>query len=165
MKSLTEKQQLLLATLRKRYPLAFPETPVALKAGILNDIKAAINDFGGNCIKKTIIYYCKQEKYLQTIAGAAPGTARTALDGSPATAITAEHIVYSRKKLARKMQRMNKTREAAENSLEQASEKNRKILRLKRTAFTTQAAPTNVTLLKSRKRKVTLSDTKRAKFG
>ena len=69
MKSLTDKQQLLLDTLRKNYPLAFPDTPVPLKSGILADMKAEIDDFGGNCIKKLIIYYCGSGvlRFLQTI--------------------------------------------------------------------------------------------------
>ena len=79
MKLLTDKQLLLLKMLRRNYPLAFPEEPVPLKSGILEDMKAEIQDFGGNCIKKLIIFYCRQENYLQVIADAEPGTVKASM--------------------------------------------------------------------------------------
>ena len=165
MKSLTDKQQLLLETLRKDYPLAFPETPVPLKSGILDDMKATIHNFGGNCIKKLIIYYCRQEQYLQVIANAEPGTPRVALDGTAETTVTEAHITYSRKKLARLRQRLLKTNKPVDN-IKQLPINNRKILSLKPTTYNPQPLSSNNTLSSNNislplapENQVTLSDT------
>ena len=90
-KSLRDKVQPTLETLRERYPHAFlpeGEPPRPLQVGILQELFVKANDISRRRLRWAVYYYANNIAYQQALAN---GKARYDLEGQPAGEITEEH--------------------------------------------------------------------------